>query len=117
MPHLLTRILRTLTNWSLEFDKWAPSITKIVYKGTPPVRRNLQMDVRRGDFQVLLTTFEYIIKDRPILSKIKWLHMIIDEGHRMKNVSSKLTVVLRQYYHARYRLILTGTPLQVKDKA
>lgn len=103
----------TLTNWALEFDKWAPSVAKVVYKGPPQVRRNLQMDIRRGDFQVLLTTFEYIIKDRPILSKTKWLHMIVDEGHRMKNTKSKLTLVLRQYYHARYRLILTGTPLQV----
>lgn len=103
----------TLTNWALEFDKWAPSVAKVVYKGPPQVRRNLQMDIRRGDFQVLLTTFEYIIKDRPVLSKTKWLHMIVDEGHRMKNTKSKLTLVLRQYYHARYRLILTGTPLQV----
>ncbi|KJA18161.1 hypothetical protein HYPSUDRAFT_1100454, partial [Hypholoma sublateritium FD-334 SS-4] len=37
-----------------------------------------------GTFQVLLTTYEYIIKDRPHLSKIKWLHMIVDEGHHMK---------------------------------
>ncbi|KAI9497938.1 SNF2 family N-terminal domain-containing protein [Zychaea mexicana] len=111
-PFLIIVPLSTLTNWSLEFDKWAPSVKTIVYKGTPPVRRELQMDIRRGDFQVLLTTFDYIIKDRPLLSKTKWLHMIIDEGHRMKNVNSKLTVVLRQYYNTRYRIILTGTPLQ-----
>ena len=106
-------VYRTLTNWTLEFDKWAPSVSTIVYKGPPPARRSLQMDIRRGDFQVLLTTFEYIIKDRPILCKTKWLHMIVDEGHRMKNTNSKLTACLRQYYHTRYRIILTGTPLQV----
>ncbi|KAI7865257.1 SNF2 family N-terminal domain-containing protein [Spinellus fusiger] len=111
-PFLIIVPLSTLTNWHLEFDKWAPSVSKIVYKGMPPIRRNLQMDIRRGDFQVLLTTFEYIIKDRPALSKVKWLHMIVDEGHRMKNTNSKLTLTLRQYYHTRYRLILTGTPLQ-----
>ncbi|KAI8093601.1 SNF2 family N-terminal domain-containing protein [Halteromyces radiatus] len=111
-PYLIIVPLSTLTNWNLEFDKWAPSVTKIVYKGPPQVRRNLQMDIRQGGFQVLLTTFEYIIKDRPILSKIKWLHMIIDEGHRMKNTKSKLTLTLRSYYNTRYRLILTGTPLQ-----
>ncbi|KAL0091218.1 SNF2 family N-terminal domain-containing protein [Phycomyces blakesleeanus] len=111
-PFLIIVPLSTLTNWHLEFDKWAPSVSKIVYKGMPLVRRNLQMDIRRGDFQVLLTTFEYIIKDRPALSKVKWLHMIVDEGHRMKNTNSKLTLTLRQYYHTRYRLILTGTPLQ-----
>ncbi|CAO3608853.1 unnamed protein product [Cunninghamella blakesleeana] len=111
-PFLIIVPLSTLPNWTLEFEKWAPSITKIVYKGNPQVRRTLQANIRYGDFQVLLTTFEYIIKDRPILSKIKWAYMIMDEGHRMKNTNSKLTVVLRQYYSTRYRLILTGTPLQ-----
>ena len=35
-----------------------------------------------------------------------------DEGHRMKNTQSKLAQTLTQHYHSRYRLILTGTPLQ-----
>lgn len=39
--------------------------------------------------------------------------MIIDEGHRMKNVKSKLSQTLNEHYSTRYRLILTGTPLQV----
>jgi ATP-dependent helicase STH1/SNF2 len=30
----------------------------------------------------------------------------------MKNTQSKLSQTLTQYYHSRYRLILTGTPLQ-----
>jgi ATP-dependent helicase STH1/SNF2 len=38
--------------------------------------------------------------------------MIIDEGHRMKNTQSKLSFTLTTYYNCRYRLILTGTPLQ-----
>ncbi|CAO3590157.1 unnamed protein product [Absidia cylindrospora] len=111
-PFLIIVPLSTLPNWVLEFEKWAPSISKIVYKGNPQSRRPLQASIKHGDFQVLLTTFDYIIKDRPILCKVKWTYMIIDEGHRMKNANSKLTSVLRQYYSTRYRLILTGTPLQ-----
>ncbi|KAI9018575.1 SNF2 family N-terminal domain-containing protein [Phycomyces nitens] len=112
-PYLIVVPLSTLTNWALEFEKWAPSVKKIVYKGPPDVRKEIQKrQIKHRDFQVLLTTFDYVIKDRPALSKIKWLHMIIDEGHRMKNINSKLTLVLRQYYQSRYRLILTGTPLQ-----
>lgn len=38
--------------------------------------------------------------------------MIIDEGHRMKNTQSKLTITLTSFYTSRYRLLLTGTPLQ-----
>jgi ATP-dependent helicase STH1/SNF2 len=111
-PFLVIVPLSTLTNWNLEFEKWAPSIQRVVYKGPPLARKQQQQQLRYGQFQVLLTTYEYIIKDRPVLSKIKWIHMIIDEGHRMKNASSKLSATLTQYYQTRYRLILTGTPLQ-----
>jgi ATP-dependent helicase STH1/SNF2 len=111
-PYLVIVPLSTLTNWNLEFDKWAPGLTKVVYKGPPNTRKTQQEKIRQGKFQVLLTTYEYIIKDRPILSKIKWFHMIVDEGHRMKNANSKLSATISQYYSTRFRLILTGTPLQ-----
>ncbi|KAI2639843.1 chromatin remodeling complex SWI/SNF, component SWI2 and related ATPase [Hypomontagnella submonticulosa] len=111
-PYLVIVPLSTLTNWNLEFEKWAPSVSRIVYKGPPNARKQQQEKIRQGKFQVLLTTYEYIIKDRPILSKIKWFHMIIDEGHRMKNTNSKLSATISQYYSTRFRLILTGTPLQ-----
>lgn len=111
-PFLVIVPLSTLTNWNNEFEKWAPSVTRIVYKGPPNARKQQQQQIRWGQFQVLLTTYEFIIKDRPILSKVKWLHMIVDEGHRMKNASSKLSSTITQYYTTRYRLILTGTPLQ-----
>ncbi|OZJ05270.1 hypothetical protein BZG36_01962 [Bifiguratus adelaidae] len=111
-PFLIIVPLSTLTNWTLEFEKWAPSVTKVVYKGPPTQRKNIQYEMRHNNFQVLLTTYEYIIKDRPVLGKIKWLHIIIDEGHRMKNAQSKLSATLTQFYSSKYRIILTGTPLQ-----
>ena len=111
-PFLIIVPLSTLTNWNLEFEKWAPSVSRVLYKGPPNARKQQQQRIRQGAFQVLLTTYEYIIKDRPFLSKIKWTHMVVDEGHRMKNAQSKLSNTLTQYYTTRYRLILTGTPLQ-----
>lgn len=111
-PFLVIVPLSTLTNWTMEFDKWAPSVKKVIYKGPPLARKHIQQQIRYGNFQVLLTTYEYVIKDRPVLSKIKWTYMVVDEGHRMKNAQSKLTSTLTSYYYARYRLILSGTPLQ-----
>lgn len=75
-PYLVVVPLSTLTNWSLEFAKWAPTLVVLAYKGSPNVRRNLQAQLR-NPFHVLLTTYEYIIKDRPILCKNRWTHMII----------------------------------------
>ncbi|KAK4521955.1 uncharacterized protein ATC70_004494 [Mucor velutinosus] len=111
-PFLVIVPLSTLTNWKMEFDKWAPSVSKVVYTGPPHTRKELASIVRSGQFQVLLTTFEYIIRDTQALCRTKWLYLIIDEGHRMKNTNARLTVTLRQKFRARYRLILTGTPLQ-----
>ena len=49
-------------------------------RGGPNERKNLSHLVKQGQFNVLLTTYEYIIKDKHILAKIHWVHMIIDEG-------------------------------------
>uniref|UniRef100_A0A3B4FA88 SWI/SNF related, matrix associated, actin dependent regulator of chromatin, subfamily a, member 2 n=1 Tax=Pundamilia nyererei TaxID=303518 RepID=A0A3B4FA88_9CICH len=113
-PFVIIVPLSTLSNWVYELDKWAPSVVKIAYKGTPALRRGLVPQLRSGKFNVLLTTYEYIIKDKHILAKIRWKYMIVDEGHRMKNHHCKLTQVLNTHYVAPRRLLLTGTPLQNK---
>ncbi|XP_052775385.1 transcription activator BRG1-like isoform X2 [Mya arenaria] len=113
-PFLIIVPLSTLSNWMLEFEKWGPSVLKVPYKGSPQARKVLGQQLKGGKFNVLLTTYEYVIKDKAILSKIRWKYMIIDEGHRMKNHHCKLTQILNTYYIAPFRLLLTGTPLQNK---
>ncbi|KAF3846852.1 hypothetical protein F7725_003930 [Dissostichus mawsoni] len=90
-PFLIIVPLSTLSNWVYEFDKWAPSVVKVSYKGSPVARRAFLPILRSGKFNVLLTTYEYIIKDKQVLAKLRWKYMIVDEGHRMKNHHCKLT--------------------------
>ncbi|CAL9736143.1 transcription regulatory protein Snf2p [Monosporozyma servazzii] len=111
-PFLVIVPLSTLSNWTNEFEKWAPTLRTVSFKGSPAERKSKQATIKSGNFDVVVTTFEYIIKEKALLSKVKWVHMIIDEGHRMKNAQSKLSLTLNTYYHSDYRLILTGTPLQ-----
>ncbi|XP_057327436.1 ATP-dependent helicase brm-like isoform X2 [Microplitis mediator] len=113
-PFLIIVPLSTLSNWVLEFEKWAPSVIVVSYKGSPAGRRAIQSQMRATKFNVLLTTYEYVIKDKSVLAKLPWKYMIIDEGHRMKNHHCKLTQVLNTHYLAPHRLLLTGTPLQNK---
>lgn len=61
---------RTISNWKLEFDKWAPSVVKIVYKGSPNARRLFHGLLRSGKFNVLLTTYDYVMKDKGSLAKV-----------------------------------------------
>ncbi|XP_056642766.1 ATP-dependent helicase brm-like [Diorhabda sublineata] len=113
-PFLIIVPLSTISNWMLEFEKWAPTVVVVSYKGSPCTRKLIQSQMKSTKFNVLLTTYEYIIKDKGVLSKVPFKYMIVDEGHRMKNHHCKLTQTLNTHYMAPYRLLLTGTPLQNK---
>lgn len=41
-------------------------------------------------FDVLITTFELVLKDAAVLSEIKWSYLVVDEAHRLKNNESAL---------------------------
>jgi ATP-dependent helicase STH1/SNF2 len=118
-PYLVIVPLATLSNWQLEFGRWSPSVSVIVYKGAPEVRRELFENEMLGKadtasvtpFNVVLTTYELVMKDKAKLKKWRYSYIIIDEGHRMKNAASKLSATLLQY-DAAHRILLTGTPLQ-----
>merc|ERR1719412_1148218 len=113
-PFLVIVPLSTLSNWMLEFQKWAPTLTTLSYKGSPNQRRAVQGQIRSGRFNVLVTTYEYVIREKAILCKLRWKYMIIDEGHRMKNHNNKLTTTINTCYTTAHRILLTGTPLQNK---
>lgn len=111
-PYLVIVPLSTMSNWEGEFHKWCPVARVVGYKGTPPQRREIFKDqVQSGHFNVLLTTYEYIIRDKKYLRKISWQYAIVDEGHRMKNSASKFAVTLASQYITKHRVLLTGTPL------
>eukprot|EP01133_Synstelium_polycarpum_P014775 gene14775-17464_t len=110
-PYLIVAPLSTISNWESEFHRWAPKIPVIVYRGKPDERRLLAKRIPRNGFIVIITSFEYILSDKLILGRVPWCYVIVDEGHRIKNKNSKLSVQLRMY-HSKHRLLLTGTPLQ-----
>lgn len=112
-PFLIIVPLSTIGNWVRELDLWAPSLKKVAYRGDKHTRRAIQQkQMSRGDYNVLITTYEFTVKDQQILSRIHWQYIIIDEGHRMKNANCKLAMTLGVRYKSRNRLLLTGTPLQ-----
>eukprot|EP00048_Salpingoeca_helianthica_P008050 m.117968 g.117968 ORF g.117968 m.117968 type:complete len:1260 (-) comp14500_c0_seq9:75-3854(-) len=111
-PFLVVVPLGTLSNWTLEFSRWCPSLSVIVYTGSPPVRKSMHPAIKEGRFNVLLTTYEFIIRDKSVLGKPEWKVMLMDEGHRMKNRDCKLSTALGASYTITRRFLLTGTPLQ-----
>eukprot|EP01027_Heterolobosea_sp_BB2_P013730 GEZU01019767.1.p1 GENE.GEZU01019767.1~~GEZU01019767.1.p1 ORF type:complete len:1306 (-),score=411.03 GEZU01019767.1:96-3443(-) len=111
-PHLVIVPLSTIENWRSEFERWAPGVKVVKYTGNANARREIERtELKERTFNVLLTQYEFITRDKKVLRKIAWNYIIIDEGHRIKNANCKLVQDLNQY-KSKHRLLLTGTPLQ-----
>ncbi|KAJ2654845.1 putative ATPase [Coemansia sp. RSA 1200] len=113
-PFLVVVPLSTLANWASEFFRFSPDTPVLVYHGTPDERRALRAKhLRRLDraFPVVVTTYEVAMRDRQALQRFAWKFIVVDEGHRIKNMNCRLVRELKAYQSAN-RLLLTGTPLQ-----
>ncbi|XP_006831227.1 PREDICTED: lymphoid-specific helicase isoform X2 [Chrysochloris asiatica] len=83
-PFLVCGPLSTLPNWMAEFKRFTPEITTMLYHGTQKERQKLHCF---------------------------WKYLIVDEGHRIKNMKCRLIRELKRF-NADNKLLLTGTPLQ-----
>ena len=76
-PFMVIVPLAVLSNWQLECRKWIPDAVTVTYKGSPDARKAIwEGEMAEGAtpcrFNVLLTTYELIMKDRQRLKKFKY---------------------------------------------
>ncbi|ETN41555.1 uncharacterized protein HMPREF1541_03491 [Cyphellophora europaea CBS 101466] len=111
-PHLVAVPKSTLDNWAREFKKWTPEVNVLVLQGAKDDRQQLIKDrVVDEKFDVLVTSYEMILREKSHLRKFAWEYIIVDEAHRIKNEESSLAQIIREF-NSRNRLLITGTPLQ-----
>ncbi|TPX41392.1 hypothetical protein SeMB42_g05049 [Synchytrium endobioticum] len=124
-PFLVVVPLSTIGSWQREFARWAPDINVVLYTGSSAARQIIRdtefythvTGARGGNygkkvkFNALLTTYDFILRDKVELGQIKWAYLAVDEAHRLKNADSQLHEALNDF-HTGNRLLITGTPLQ-----
>ncbi|KAI0348202.1 SNF2 family DNA-dependent ATPase [Trametopsis cervina] len=111
-PHLVVVPKSTLQNWAREFEQWTPDVSTVILTGSKDERANIIANqIIPQDFNVLITTYEICLIEKSALKKLSFEYIAIDEAHRIKNVDSMLSQIVRAFM-SRGRLLITGTPLQ-----
>uniref|UniRef100_A0A8C5NF73 DNA helicase n=1 Tax=Gouania willdenowi TaxID=441366 RepID=A0A8C5NF73_GOUWI len=116
-PFLLVVPLSTLTSWQREIHLWAPQMNVVVYLGDINSRNMIRthewmhVHTKRLKVNILLTTYEILLKDKSFLGSVNWAFIGVDEAHRLKNDDSLLYKTMMEF-KSNHRLLITGTPLQ-----
>merc|ERR1719219_1731830 len=118
-PFLVVAPLSTVPNWVNEFKRFSPTVPVVLYHGNQQerlgLRRKLEEERTSEELDgklmrnVIVTSYEIAMNDRAAFSSIMWRYIVVDEGHRLKNMNCRLIRELKQY-HSANRLLLTGTP-------
>jgi SWI/SNF-related matrix-associated actin-dependent regulator 1 of chromatin subfamily A len=114
-PHLIVVPSSTIENWLREFQKFCPALNVMPYYAGLAERAVIRETIEdnRDDINVVITTYT-IAKakvDAKFLRDMDFTVCVYDEGHMLKNHQSQLYEKLIRI-RARFRLLLTGTPLQ-----
>ncbi|KAH8826323.1 P-loop containing nucleoside triphosphate hydrolase protein [Flagelloscypha sp. PMI_526] len=113
-PHLIVVPKSTLQNWAREVARWAPDFKAVLLTGNKEERAEIiatQILSPDADWEILITSYEVCLIEKGSLKKLSFEEIVIDEAHRIKNVDSILSQIVRMFT-TRGRLLITGTPLQ-----
>jgi superfamily II DNA or RNA helicase len=58
-----------------------------------------------GEWDVCVTSYEMVIKEKSVFKKFHWRYLVIDEAHRIKNEKSKVS---SQYLYSSFYLIASS---------
>lgn len=82
-PFLIVVPLSTLPAWQFQMEKWSPALNTITYIGNARSREIIRESEfgtpKKLRFNALLTTYEFVLKDRQHLGGIKWQYLAVDE--------------------------------------
>ena len=110
-PSLVVCPSTLVSHWPHEISKFVPSqvLSPLRVHGAPGDRAELYKNI--GPSSVVVISYETLRSDIATLKKIQWTYIILDEGHAIRNPTSKLSQAAREL-NGMHRLILSGTPVQ-----
>ena len=111
-PSLLIAPASLLANWSLEAERFAPSLRVLIVHPSSMAAADLRtLDATRLDAVDLVISSYGTLLRQPVLLAQSWRVAVIDEAQAIKNPGAKQTRQVKQL-KAGTRIALTGTPVE-----
>ncbi|GAB4392122.1 MAG: DEAD/DEAH box helicase [Gammaproteobacteria bacterium] len=107
LPTLVVAPTSLMANWRFEIHRFAPELTILTLHGAQRGRYFEEIE----HYDIVLTTYPLIVRDKKILLEKEFYYLILDEAQIIKNTKTKAAQMLLQV-NARHRLCLTGTPIE-----
>ena len=98
-----------ILNWEDEVKKFAPNLRAVSVYGSAKKRQEL-ID-RAQDFELLITSYDYIRRDFAAYGHLQFEYVILDEAQYIKNQKTKNAHAVKEL-RGKHRLVLTGTPIE-----
>jgi len=95
------------TQWLREWQTFSDVPVQVV-DGSPEARSRLYRTTRKG---FLIANYELVLRDLTEMRGFAPDLMVLDEAQRIKNWATKTATYVKQL-RPRYRLVLTGTPME-----
>ncbi len=97
-------------NWENEIRKFTPSLKSYRYIGIQR-KKNTNLQAISQYYDIILTTYGTLRNDASTLAACPLYYVILDESQYIKNPSSKTYKAVLQL-KPKYRLVITGTPIE-----
>ena len=107
LPVIVIAPTSLMPNWFNEAKRFAPSLKVLVLHGT----ERKQNFSKINDFDLILTTYPLLMRDKDFLLANQFHLMVLDEAQNVKNAKTQAYQIAQQI-KANHRLCLSGTPME-----
>ncbi len=106
-PAMIVTLTSLVGNWMREIAKFAPALRAVTYHG--PDRKAVLPTL--GSYDVIVTTYPLVARDRDELAAIPLHLLVLDEAHAIKNHDAQAAEAVRAL-DAHHKVCLSGTPIE-----
>ncbi|XP_017786360.1 PREDICTED: DNA excision repair protein ERCC-6-like [Nicrophorus vespilloides] len=112
-PTIIVCPTTVLHQWVKHFHDWSPEFRVAVLHKLGSFNGSEAQFIKDMNKHkaIIITTYQGILKNKSLLMEHEWQYIILDEGHKIRNSSAKVSKAVKEF-RTPHKIMLTGSPMQ-----